>query len=464
MSISRTVLRLACVGVWVTVGATGSHAFAQGQPPQPPPHEHPTPDSSQGDPSHQEHVHPGGAGSLFASREASGTAWLPDATPMYGSHLQIGAWELMLHGNVFAQLLYEPGYRHRTGGFSKTQVSSVNWGMLMARRALGTGRVGLRAMASVEPWTVSSCGFLNFLATGESCEGDTIHDRQHPHDLFMELAAEYDRPLRGTLRWQIYGGLAGEPALGPVGFPHRLTAMPNPVAPIGHHWLDSSHITFGLITAGVYGAAWKAEMSIFNGREPDEGRFDIDLAPLDSFSGRLSWLPTNQLAFQVSAAHLNEAELDFESAPRTDLNRVTASATYHRPLDAGGMLATTLAYGINSGREFLPTGPVDAMTQALTLEGSLTLRGRHTWFARGEVVEKPAHDLHAHEFGASVFTVGKLQIGYVRSLADRKGFIPGIGVTGSLSLVPPALAPRYGTGTAPGFGVFLSVRPSQHTM
>ena len=147
--------------------------------------------------------------------------------------------------------------------------------MAIARRPWGAGRVGLRVMVSVEPWTLADCGFLNLLATGEMCEGDTIHDRQHPHDLFMELAADYDRPLTGSLRWQLYAGLSGEPALGPVGFPHRLSAMPNPIAPISHHWLDSSHITFGLITTGLYQRRWKAEMSFFNGREPEiRTRFD----------------------------------------------------------------------------------------------------------------------------------------------------------------------------------------------
>ena len=149
----------------------------------------------------------------------------------------------------------------------------------MATRPAHGGRLGLRAMVSVEPWTVGDCGFINLLATGEMCAGDEIHDRQHPHDVFMELAASYDHRLRGSLRWQIYAGLAGEPALGPVGFPHRPSAMGNPGAPISHHWLDSTHVAFGVVTAGVNGGRWKAEMSAFNGREPDENRADLDLAP-----------------------------------------------------------------------------------------------------------------------------------------------------------------------------------------
>src|SRR5688572_3126242 len=226
---------------------------------------------------------------LFPSRDASGTSWSPVLTPMSGVMRQWRGWSVMLHGNVFGQLIAEPGDRHRTGGASEHQGSSVNWAMLMARRPLGGGRFGLRAMGSAEPWTVSDCGFLNLLATGEMCEGDTIHDRQHPHDLIMELAADYDRPLRGSLSWQIYGALSGEPALGPGWFPHLLSSITNPVSPVTHHWLDSSHITFGLVTAGLYGRRWKAEVSIFNGREPDEHRADFDLGSLSSVSGRLSF-------------------------------------------------------------------------------------------------------------------------------------------------------------------------------
>ena len=415
-------------------------------------------------PPQAQHQHSGeNTMTLFPSREASGTAWLPDETPMYGIARNWRGWEVMLHGSAFGQFLYEPGDKHRTGGFRNRQISSVNWGMAMARRPWGAGRVGLRAMVSVEPWTVADCGFLNLLATGEMCEGDTIHDRQHPHDLFMELAADYDRPLTGTLRWQVYAGLSGEPALGPAGFPHRLSAMPNAVAPISHHWLDSSHITFGLVTTGVYQRRWKAEMSLFNGREPDQSRADVDLAALDSVSGRLSFMPTARLALQVSTGHLHEAEAEFAPQPRSSLSRTTASATYHRSV-RNGVWATTAAYGVNSGPEIIAGVAFDATTHAALLESALTMSERHTWFGRAEVVGKPAHDLHAHEFTTRVFTVGKLEAGYVRHFRPWKQVVPGVGAVISANLVPPELAPRYSGQVAPGFGVFLTIRPSRHLM
>jgi hypothetical protein len=361
----------------------------------------------------------------------------------------------MLHGAGFAQFLYEPGGVHRTGGFSNAQGSSVNWAMVMARRAVGTGRVGLRAMVSVEPWTVRDCGFINLLASGEMCDGDTIHDRQHPHDLFMELSADYDRPLGGSLRWQLYAGLAGEPALGPAAFPHRVSAATNPVAPISHHWLDSTHITAGLITTGVYGARWKAEVSLFNGREPDENRADLDLAPLDSYSGRVAFLPTPRLAIQVSAAHLNEAEASFPPAPRLDVNRLTWSATYHHG-PGERVWATTLAYGLNSEH--------GTSTSAFLAESTLIRHDRHVWFGRAELIEKPAHDLHFHEFGDDIFTLGKVQVGYTRLFTAQRGVVPGLGGFISGSLVPEELTNRYIRRVAPGFGVFLTLRPARHAI
>jgi hypothetical protein len=410
-----------------------------------------------------QHHHQAGT-TLFPAREASGTSWFPDETPMYGIQRKVGNWELMLHGAAFAQFLYEPGDKHRTGGFSNRQASSVNWMMAMARRPLGSARVGLRAMASVEPWTVSDCGFINFLASGEMCEGDTIHDRQHPHDLFMEVAADYDRPLRGSLRWQLYAGLAGEPALGPAGFPHRLSAMPNPIAPITHHWLDSSHITYGLVTTGVYDQRWKAEVSLFNGREPDEDRADVDFGTLDSIAGRFTLLPTSRLAIQVSAAYLRDAEAEFPPQPRNDLDRITASATYHRAVSGSGVWATTVAYGMNASQEAIPGETVDLVTHAVVVESSVSLSERHNWFGRIEAVGKPGHDLHAHEAPAEVFVVAKLQAGYVRYFNAWKGVVPGVGGSASLSIVPTALAPRYPGRVSPALGVFVTLRPARHAM
>jgi hypothetical protein len=401
---------------------------------------------------------------LYPPREASGTAWLPDRTPMQGVMRQAGGWDVMIDGHVFVQYLYEATDRHRTGGASRHQGSSANWGMVMARRTAGAGRIGLRAMLSAEPWTVADCGFLNLLATGEVCEGDTIHDRQHPHDLLMELAADYERPIGQSLHWQLYGGLSGEPALGPVAFSHRPSAAPNPMAPISHHWLDSTHVTFGLVTTGISGARWKAEMSVFNGREPDAARANLDLAPLDSVSGRVWFLPSDQLAIQVSSGYLHEAETPIGSQPPTSLTRTTASATWHRVVRGSDLWATTVAYGVNSGPEIVEGDAHDMTTHAVLAESAVTLSDRHTWFGRFEVVGKPAESLHAHEYTTRVFTVGKLEAGYVWSMQPWRHVVASIGVVGSANMVPPDLVSRYGNRIVPGIGVFLRLRPPSHLM
>ncbi|MGE0393560.1 MAG: hypothetical protein AB7P67_08340, partial [Vicinamibacterales bacterium] len=274
--LSRVVVSV-LVGAWLAWPAV-ANAQAQGSAQMPEVHEHVAVD----------------AALLTPTREASGTAWLPPATPMFGVHRPCRGWDVRVNGVAFAHAVYEPGERHRTGGAGTRQGGSLNWGMFMARRSLAGGRFGIRTMFSAEPWTVPGCGTLSFLATGEVCDDDTVHDRQQPHDLFMELAVDYDHHLRGSWRWQIYAGLAGEPALGPPGYPHRVSAMVNPIGPISHHWLDSTHVTFGVATAAAYSQRWKAEWSVFNGREPDERRADLDLGGFDSFAGRLSFLPTER--------------------------------------------------------------------------------------------------------------------------------------------------------------------------
>ena len=401
---------------------------------------------------------------LTPTREASGTAWLPVVTPMYGVHRPWGGWDVRLNGVLFVQALYEPGDRHRTGGAGTRQGGSLNWGMFAARRSLAGGRFGIRTMLSAEPWTVPGCGSLSFLATGEVCEGDTIHDRQQPHDLFMELAVDYDRPLAGAWRWQIYAGLAGEPALGPPGYPHRASAMANPTGPMTHHWLDSTHVTFGVITVGVHDQRWKVELSAFNGREPDESRVDLDLGSFDSVAGRLSFLPTDRLSLQVSAARLREASTDFPFPNQDPATRVTASAMYHMPLGQRGIWATTLAYGASHAHEPVSGELLDATTNGALLESSATFSDRHTVFARGEVGGMPAHHLHALEYSTSVFAVGKLQFGYVRHLRATKGLLPGIGGMAAVSLLSPELAPRYSGRAASSFGVFFSLQAARHQM
>jgi hypothetical protein len=429
-------------------------ARAQTQPTSPPaqpPHQHPPDPKASAEqppadmPAAMEMSSPLG---VSMAREGSGTAWLPETTPIFALHRFAGPWRLMLHENLFVQYINESGAR------GDDQFGSSNWMMGMAHRDVAGGPLTLRAMLSVEPLTVGECGYPTLLATGESCDGEPLHDRQHPHDTIMELAVQYQRAINSSFAYQVYGGLAGEPALGPVAFPHRVSALPNPVAPISHHWLDSTHISFGVLTAGLYQRSWKAEASLFNGREPDEARYDIDFGALDSVAGRFWWLPTDRWALQISAGHLNEAEPDAIDGARRDVDRMTASATYHHASDAQRFWATTIAWGRN-----LEDG---VATNALLAESSLALRDRDTMFGRAEISQKSAHDLvlpqHDDE---GIFTVGKLQAGYVRYFRPWASFAPGVGASVSFSIVPDRLSSLYGGRTTAGFALFFNLRPSE---
>jgi len=386
------------------------------------------------------------------SRAGSGTAWLPDSTPMYMQHGQLGSWDLMLHGNIFLQYIDDGSDR---GG---DQFGSINWLMGMAHRRLWGGDLMLRAMLSAEPWTVGDCGYPDLLATGETCDGEPLHDRQHPHDLFMELAASFQYQAGDDVALELYGGPVAEPALGPTAYPHRLSAFPNPLAPITHHWLDATHITFGAITAGVFGRRWKVEGSLFNGREPDEDRTDLDLAPLKSYSGRIAFNPTALWSLQVSAGRLNDAELpDEPDGERADVTRLTVSAIHHRPLAGRTFLAAILAYGHN-----VEHGPG---TNAILAEAAANFNDRHVVSGRLEWVEKTGEDLGIEDpaLDDDVFRVAKASVAYVIQFPAILGWTPGVGVGGSIGFIPEDLEPIYGERLAPGFVAFVSVRPQRRS-
>lgn len=377
------------------------------------------------------------------TRDGSGTAWVPDESAMPGLMKHGSTWMLMLHWSVFAEFI------KTTSDRGDQQFGSVNWVMGMAQRNAGGGLFSVRAMLSAEPVTVRKCGYPNLLQTGESCNGSALHDRQHPHDLFMELATDFRRPLSEHVALEVYGALAGEPALGPVAFPHRASAMPNPIAPMSHHWLDSSHVSFGVATAGIYGEKWKAEGSLFNGREPDDRRYGLDLGPLDSYSGRLWLMPNARWALQVSGGHLKEAEVGSDGHAE-DVNRLTASAMYHR-LIGGRMWATTFAAGRNSAH--------GRPTSAFLAETSLDVTRRDQWFGRAEIAEKTNEDLVlSPTVKAQVFTLSKLQAGYTR-WSSWQGMRTGIGGSLGVSIVPDVLRSTYGSRSPLDFTVFVTVRP-----
>ena len=417
----------------LTAPVLAQHEHHQPQPQEPAPAEPPKQEDHsmhdmsgmEGHDMHGMHEMRGMLGPYGMSREASGTAWQPDSAPHVGLHTNRGPWDLMVHG--FATLIYDDQDGPRGG----QKTVSENMLMGMASRPLGDGHLGLRAMLSAEPWTIGKEGYPLLFQTGETANGvDPLVDRQHPHDAFMELAATYSHPLGEGNSGFIYLGLPGEPALGPATFMHRFSGMENPEAPLSHHWLDSTHITYGVATLGFIHGHAKLEGSVFTGREPDQNREGIESPKMDSWSLRASWNPAPDWSLQVSRGHLKSPE---QLEPEVDVDRTTASVAYNRPL-ASGNWQTTFAWGRNDR----DTG---VATDALLLESAATVR-RHTLFGRAERLEND--ELLGHGENEEVFTVGKVSLGYIYDAVLMDQWRGGIGLLGSLALVPDELKEEYG--------------------
>jgi hypothetical protein len=278
-------------------------------------------------------------------------------------------------------------------------------------------------------------GYPLLLASGETANGQThLIDRQHPHDLFMELAATYSHNLSATSSVFVYAGLPGEPALGPPAFMHRTSGVDIPEAPITHHWLDSTHITFGVVTAGLIVDKWKLEASAFRGREPDQYRYDIEAPKLDSFSARFSWNPIRELSMQVSWGRLHSPE---QLAPDVDEDRITASATYTKPFGGDNIWSTTAAWG----RKILRPGET---LDGYLLESAVVFKKTYTLFARAErIAETELHE-NIPALDGQVLMVNRLTIGGIYDFYRTEHTKFGIGALVSKYGLPGSLKPAYG--------------------
>ena len=365
----------------------------------------------------------GALGPYPMERESSGTAWQPDTSEHVGLHLMNGDWTLMAHGLL--NLVYD----HQSGPRGDDKAFASGMLMGMARRPLGNGTLLFKAMISPDP-IMGSSGYPLLLASGETANGrNRLVDRQHPHDFFMELSASVSQNIGPKSSVFLYAGLPGEPAFGPPAFMHREAIMDSPEAPISHHWLDSTHISFGVVTGGLVVDRVKLEVSRFNGREPDQHRWNIETRPIDSTSVRLSWNPTRTLALQGSWGHFAEPE---QLEPGVDQKRWSASALWADEVAPGWNAAATLAWG----RKTIHGHDDDA----LAAEASLKHAG-WTLFGRGEMTEN--RELTDVENGPA-FRVGKVSLGAVRDFPVGEHLAIGAGGLFSVNFVPDALAPAYG--------------------
>jgi hypothetical protein len=307
-----------------------------------------------------------------------------------------GQTMLMLHGYIW------PIYTDTSGprGGDKLYVQSM--GMAMLTAPFTGGKVTLTSMMSLEP-AMKHTGYPNLFATGEEAYGKPLVDRQHPHDLFMELSGRLDLDVAGKTTVFLYGGPVAEPALGPSAFMHRASAKYNPEAPITHHWFDSTHITYGVVTAGISASKWQLEASAFRGREPDEFRWNIESPKLDSWSLRASFAPSPSWLLQASYGELHSPEA---AHPGENEHRTTLSAQYNN----GQGLSAIAAF---SAKDRVPGPTLTAWLGEVNwdLGRHHTLFGRVENVANDELFPDPADPLHD-----IAFRVTKFQAGYAYRL------------------------------------------------
>jgi hypothetical protein len=353
-------------------------------------------------------------------------------------------WDFMQDGVVFGM------FNHQGGGRGGNDVVATNWWMGMTTRKVASSQITLNTMFSLEPATVGTDGYREIFQVGETLNGQPLINRQHPHDLFMQLAASWRIPVTSRTGFTLAGGPSGEPALGPVAFMHRPSAAENPMAPLTHHTFDSTHVSFGVITAAVDHGPVLVEASVFNGREPDQQRWDFDFGRLDSVSGRVWYRPTPQWEFQVSTGHLTHPE-QLESG---NIERTTASGSWW-VRNGRDFTAVTVGYGVNATDEGNRQGMFAEATRHV---------GDNSLFGRLEILQVETAVLLTDTVpmtparAALNDAVGALTVGGVHDVLDWHGFEGGIGAAVTVYAVPDSLTPSYGNHPV-SFQVYIRIRP-----
>ena len=387
-------------------------------------------------------------------RMGSGTSWQPASSTMPMLHKQADDWLLMFHYNFVG------GVNAQGGPRGVTKLESANWLMPSAMRRVGKGTLELRGMFSFEPFTFPPGGSPLLFQTGETYKGELIIDRQHPHDLFMELSATYTLPIgeRGT--WFVYGGYPGEPALGPVAFMHRTSALENTSAPLSHHMQDSTHISFGVVTTGFTYRWFKLEGSIFNGREPGENRYNFEANPWTSRSARLWFAPNDNWSMQVSHGFLD----DPEALEPGDVRRTTASISYNRRFERGNW-ASSLIWGRNHEAH----GDEIFNLNGYVAESTVNFLDRNYIYTRLELADKNQllRDADRAQLGITdhhpSFRIGAYTFGGVREIWNTEKHSLAIGSDLTFYSKPSILDSIYGTNPV-SWKLFIRLRPQKMTM
>jgi hypothetical protein len=389
---------------------------------------------------------------------SSGTSAEPASTPtpMLMSHH--GAWMLMLHGTAFLSDTQQSGSR------GSDKLFSTNWLMPMAMRPLGPGQLTVRAMFSLEPATLSGRQYPELFQQGETAFGKPIIDGQHPHNFFMEVAALYDIPLGKQTLLSFYAAPIGDPAIGPTAYPHRLSASEDPLAALGHHQEDSTHIAYNVLTAGITWRGLRFEESGFHGGEPSEQRWGFQPSPnghaIDSYSSRVTFSPTPNWSGQYSIAHIVSPEALY---PNEDQQRQTASIMYNKPFGGAGHTgnwSTTLVWGhtrslTDSSKE-----------NSYLAESLLQFRTRNYLWTRienagrsNELLISPGSQLPPSFEESPIGHVQAYTAGYDRDFHIAPHLLAAPGAQFTSYTAPQALIPTYGHHP---FGVVVFARFRLH--
>jgi hypothetical protein len=347
-------------------------------------------------------------------------------------------WHVMQEG-VFIGM-----FNHQGGPRGGDEFKFPNWWMGMFGRRIGSSHLTVNTMLSLDPATVGKKGYREIFQIGETFEGQPLVDRQHPHDFFMQLAAVWRVPIGAGTGFTVAGAPVGEPALGPVAFMHRASTGENPLAPLSHHTFDSTHIAFGVVTAALDRGPWMFEASAFNGREPDEHRWDFDFGRLDSFSGRVWFRPSDEWEFQVSSARLREPE---ELEPG-DIIRTTGSVSWLKR-SGEDFTAVTVAVGHNGK---------DHGDQSSLLGEAAHRVGRTAIYGRFEAHQVETSKLSSLVPPDQIDSVWEFTVGGLRDVLRWRGVQGGVGAGITLYAVPEALELTHGERPV-SFQLFFRLRP-----
>ncbi|HYG38998.1 MAG TPA: hypothetical protein VD908_10275 [Cytophagales bacterium] len=386
---------------------------------------------------------------LPMSRNGSGTGWLPDSSPMYGYMLSHKKWVYMFHGNLFIR--YNKQDITEKGSRGDEKIDAPNWLMGMGQRRVGErGLFRFSIMMSLDPLIAGGSGYPLLFQSGETYKGKKLVDRQHPHDLFSELSVGYSHRFDSNMDLFFYLGYPGEPALGPVAFMHRVSALNNPDALLGHHWQDATHITFGVATIGFRYKSLKIEGSSFTGREPDEERYGFDKPRFDSYSFMFSINPNSNLAFQASQGFLKNPEGLGDNVKRT-----TASILYNFPLfpliKKNYNFSTSLIWGYNNSGH-------NHQEHSISFEPAVQLNkwaiyGRHEW------VQKSSEELDITLEEDKTFNIQAYTVGFNYTLVRHWNINFTLGTQGTFFKNPNDLYSIYGKNPLSA-EVYLRINPS----